>query len=117
LGRSKAPRARLAPIPSSNPSGQRGHPAAPHTWQGVEYRPLPAGSAEARRLFAYAGAGGPPESAGELGWGAWVTEPGGAAGDERSAIEPMVGALIVERSGACGLLHGPVVVVDSRPGA
>ncbi|MBI4607772.1 MAG: hypothetical protein HY726_02035 [Candidatus Rokubacteria bacterium] len=80
----------------------------------MEYRPLPAGSAEARGLFAYAGAWVPPESPGELGCGAWVTGPGGATGSDGSATERMVGALLVERSGTSGLIHGPVVVATEE---
>ncbi|MFQ5520385.1 MAG: hypothetical protein ACE5FK_03205 [Candidatus Methylomirabilia bacterium] len=74
---------------------------------GVEYRPLPVGSPEARRLFAYAALWAPAAGQGEIGWGAWVTE--GATGGR------MVGALIVERSGSAGMIHGPVAVEFGDP--
>lgn len=79
----------------------------------MEYRPFPPGSAEARRLFAYAAASAPPASPGEIGWGAWVKAVG--AGAEAAPEERMVGALLLERSGTAGMIHGPVVVESEDP--
>ncbi len=79
----------------------------------MEYRPLLAGSPDARRLFGYAAAWAPPADPGELGWGAWLKV--GAAGDGAAIEERMVAALLVERSGAAGMIHGPVVVESAGP--
>jgi hypothetical protein len=90
--RQPAPRPAAAPAPP---------PLAPRTWQGVVYRPSPAGAAEARRLFHFAGAWAPPPTPGELSW-------------EAEARERLVGAVLVERQQEHGFVHGPVVV-DAPP--
>lgn len=79
----------------------------------MEYRPLLANSAEARRLFAYAAAWAPPAEPGELGWAAWVKEEG--AREAAATEERMVGALLIERSGTTGMIHGPVVLESEDP--
>lgn len=76
----------------------------------LEYRQIPAGSGEARRLFAYRAAWAPPAGPGEFGWGAWVKDEGSADAPER-----MVGVLLVERRGATGIIHGPVVAEANDP--
>ena len=77
--------------------------------QETEFRPLPFGSPDARRLFAYRAAWAPPPSPDELGWGAWV-----AAENEASGTR-MVATLLVERNKTAGMIHGPVVVESDDP--
>lgn len=75
----------------------------------IEFRRLPSGSPDARRLFAYRATWAPPSSPNELGWGAWV-------GTENAAAETrMVATLLVERSKTAGMIHGPVVVESEDP--
>jgi len=108
LGRSKGqPRTQpeRVPAPPARVRAQHASPILPRTWRGVEYRPLPAGSPDARRLFSYAAAWAPPPGPGELAWGAWVKEE----------PERMVGALLVEPSSPAGMIYGPVVVESEDP--
>lgn len=72
----------------------------------VALEPLPGGSVDARRLFAYAGAWAPPLG-GDIAWGAFVGDGPGRG---------LVGAVLLEVRGAAGMLHGPVVVAEG-PGA
>ena len=66
-------------------------------WEGLTYRPIPSPDRAVRDLFGFVGAWAPPDAAVDSGWGAW-------------AGERLVGALLVEKSGAAGMLHGPVVM-------
>ncbi|MBI4561002.1 MAG: hypothetical protein HY724_03075 [Candidatus Rokubacteria bacterium] len=93
--------------------GGDAHPIPPRTEDGVQYRQLPAGSPEARRLFAYRAAWAPPASPEEMGWGAWVKAGRSAA--DAATEERLVAALLVERSGATGMIHGPLVVEAEDP--
>lgn len=71
--------------------------------QDVVLEPLTERAQETRRLFSYAGAWAPPPAPGELAWGARVS----GGGDEGQRL---IGAVLLERTGAAGMLHGPVVV-------
>ncbi|MBI4589488.1 MAG: hypothetical protein HY725_11660 [Candidatus Rokubacteria bacterium] len=76
---------------------------SPRATEGIVFEPLSEGGDEARRLFGYAGAWTPPALPGEVGWGAWINDPGDT--------HRLIGAILLERKGAIGMLHGPVVVV------
>lgn len=75
----------------------------------IEFRPLPPGSPDARRLFAYRAAWAPLPGSEELGWGAWMAAENEAPGAR------MVATLLVERSKTAGMIHGPVVVESEDP--
>ena len=89
---------RAARRPASDPAAEPDpRTLEPRTWQGIQYRPCQAGASAVRRLFQYAGAWVPEGAAGEIAW-------------EAEAEERLVGGVLVERRGACGMIHGPVVV-------
>jgi hypothetical protein len=85
---------RPVPHPAVEPATS---PLAPRTWQGLVYRPCPAGAPEVRRLFHFAGAWAPGPTPGELAW-------------EAEALGRLVGGVLVEREREYGFVHGPVVV-------
>jgi hypothetical protein len=74
---------------------------APRSWQGIEYRPLDPGQADARKLFDYA-AVWIPSAAGEVGWGAWDNDR-------------LTGAILLEPAGSSGMIYGPLVVETGDP--
>lgn len=83
-----------APGPAAEPAPRT---AGPRVWQGVTYRPSPAGAPEVRGVFRFAGAWTPAPAAGEWAW-------------EAEADGRLLGGVLVERDGPAGLVHGPVVV-------
>jgi hypothetical protein len=71
-----------------------------NAWGELAYRSLAVPWDSALGLFRFAGAWAPPPEDIEFGWGA---EDG----------ERLCGALVAERTGAFGMIHGPVMVAPS----
>ena len=114
MGRGRSPRsAPTEPVAPSRPRGANDSEVSSRTWKGFAFRPLPAGSPEARRLFAYRAQWAPEPRPGELVWGAWVKATGTAEKGETD--ERIVAALVIERNGATGMIHGPVVSEVDEP--